>query len=302
MLAPRYPLLTSKLLAIVGPTASGKSDLGMKLAEELGGEIIAADSRTVYRYMDIGTAKPSQDDMLRISHHLVNVVDPDQRYSAAEFKEAAVKVIDDISRRGRLPIMVGGTGLYIDSVLYDYRFPVARRGEQAEGTDEDLPELVGRLKEVDPETAERIDLNNPRRVQRALETLGAPRSKSPKLRPDTLVLGMAMDKKVIQKRIEQRAEKMLRQGLIQEVKFVDEKFGWEHEALRAPAYASFKDVVSGQKPVEEGTAEFVRRDMALVKKQITWFKRNHDITWLDAHDPAAATAQAKELVTEFMRT
>src|SRR5581483_857278 len=200
----------SKLVVILGPTASGKSDLAMKLAKKFAGEIIAADSRTVYRYMDIGTAKPSREEMLSVKHHLVDIIDPDHGLSAAEFKQLALKAIADIASRGKLPILVGGSGLYIDSVIFDYQFPAGARNElRVELETKPIEELVEMLREKDPERAEEIDLKNPRRVIRAIETAGKPRTKSAELRPQTLVIGLTLNKNELQKRIIQRSKKML---------------------------------------------------------------------------------------------
>ncbi|HSH31886.1 MAG TPA: tRNA (adenosine(37)-N6)-dimethylallyltransferase MiaA [Candidatus Saccharimonadales bacterium] len=291
----------SKLVAIVGPTASGKSDLAMELAQKFNGEIICADSRTIYRYMDIGTAKPSEQEMLQVPHHLLSIAEPDQRFSAAKFKELSLAAITDIAVKGRLPIMVGGTGLYIDSVLYDYQFPGGGSERRTVSSERSAQKMAEELLAADPEAAQKIDIKNPRRVARALETVGLPRSKSDRLRPNSLVLGLTLNKKVIQRRISDRTEKMLEEGLLAEVKFVGEKFGWDNEALRAPAYRAFKDVILGQKSVEEGAADFVRRDINLAKRQMTWFKRNQDIVWLEASNPFALSSEAKELVVNFLK-
>lgn len=292
-----------KIVVIVGPTASGKSALALELAKKFDGEIICADSRTVYKGMSIGTAKPTNEEMMQIKHHLLDVVTPETRFTAADFKELALQAIDDINQRRKLPIMAGGTGLYIDSVIYDYRFPGAGNQElrvkhQALGLDD----LVEKLKELDFEAAGEIDLKNPRRVERAIETVGWPKSKSQKLRRNTLVLGLTLDKNVIQQRIQKRIEKMLEQGLMEELQKVGQEFGWENEALRAPAYLAFKEVVLGGKTTAEGTLEFARRDVNLAKRQMTWFKRNLDIVWLDASDPSVIQREAEKMVAEFLTT
>lgn len=291
----------NKLLTIVGPTGSGKSALALKLAKKYKGEIICADSRTVYRYMDIGTAKPTKAEMLLIPHHLVNVVEPFERFSAADFKLKAVGLIEEISARGKLPIMVGGTGLYIDALLYDYQFPPESdpklRAELDRMSDADL---MSRLEQANPDAAELVDVANRRRVIRAIETAGHRRSKSQALRPGSLELGMALNKKEIQQRIEERAKKMLKLGLIEEVRRIGERYGWDAPGLSAPAYKAFKEVVLGEKSEAEGLAEFVKRDINLAKRQMTWFKRHKEIIWLEAEEPQSLLDEADKLVTRFL--
>lgn len=284
------------LIAIVGPTASGKSDLAMGLAERFNGEIICADSRTVYRGMDIGTAKPTAEDQKRIPHHLLDVINPDRKLSAAEFKRLALSAISDIGERGKVPFLVGGSGLYIDSVIYDYQFP-----SQA---DQQLRQELDGLSDADLRRrfdktigdTDVIDTANRRRVIRAIETAGMPKTKRLGLRPDTLVLGLDMNKEVIQKRIEQRIEKMLERGFIDEVRQIGTTYGWNSEAMTGIGYRAFKDVVLGTKTAAEATLEFAQGDRRLVKKQRTWFRRNDDIHWLA--DPSAAEG----LVEQFLGT
>lgn len=290
-----------KLLAIVGPTASGKSDLAMALAEKYHGEIIAADSRTVYRYMDIGTAKPTDEEMMRIPHHLIDISDPDQVVTAAEFKKLAEAAIEEIAKKGKLPILVGGSGMYIDSILFDYQFPKpAERSARVELEKLTTEELLEKLQKIDPAMSESIDPANRRRLIRAIETAGQPRSKSQTLRPQTLVLGLRLNKDVIQKRIVQRAQKMLDKGIIAETKLLGEKFGWDSEAMTGIIYRPFKDVVLGRKTPDEALAEFIKGDLRLVKKQLTWFKRNPYIHWLEgSHE--ANLENAEKLVGAFIR-
>jgi tRNA dimethylallyltransferase len=286
-----------KLVAIVGPTAVGKTDLALDLAERSNGEIVCADSRTIYRGMDIGTAKPTLEERERVPHHLLDVVDPDERLSVAAFKELAEVAIKQIVARGRVPFLVGGSGLYVDAVLYDYQFPAeadqSRRAQFGLLSDDELREL---LVAQDPEGFETVDLANRRRVIRALETVGQTRSRRNAVRPSTLVLGLRLNKKIIQEKIEKRVEFMLEQGFLEEVRTIGETYGWDSEALSGVGYRAFKGVVLGHKTVAEGTADFVRGDMRLVKKQLTWFKRNPEIVWLDD------VAEAEPLVREFLAT
>lgn len=286
---------SGKFIAIVGPTAAGKTDLAIGLAEEFEGEIICADSRTVYRGLDIGTAKPTFEERGRVPHHLLDIVDPGETLSVAAFKRLAEGAMAAIRDRGKVPFLVGGSGLYIDAVLFDYQFPAeadAARRAQLEGmSDDDLREL---LVAEGPEAVERVDLANRRRVIRAIETVGESRSRRTVVREGVLVLGLALNKEIMHERIEQRVRKMLSQGFIDEVRIIGETYGWDSEAMSGIGYRAFKDVVLGAKTVDEGVVDFVRGDMLLVKKQLTWFKRNPAIHWLN--DPA----EAEPLVRTFL--
>lgn len=284
-----------KLIAVVGPTASGKSDLALTLAKKHGGEILCADSRTVYRGLDIGAAKPSEDDRRAVLHHLLDLVNPHETLSVAAFKQAAEQAAAEVDARGHVPFLVGGSGLYVDSVLYDYSFPpIADKVARAELESYSNHDLVERLKKLDPEAALLTDLANRRRVIRALETVGQPRLRRDSIRPNTLVLGITMNKEIIQKRIEQRIDKMLSQGFFEEVKRLGEQYGWDCEAMSGIGYRAFKEAANGGMTVEQAAQQFVRGDMRLVKKQLTWFKRNQSIHWVTDY------AQAEEFVSTFL--
>ncbi len=286
----------NKLIAVVGPTASGKSALAMEIAEKYNGEIICADSRTIYRYMDIGTAKPTSQEMLKIKHHLVNIKDPGESFSAAEFKELAAQAIADIQARGKLPLLVGGTGLYVDAVLYDYKFPQEADLKLREDLNKlSFAELVEKLNEIDPSLSETIDIKNPRRVLRAIETAGHNMTRSKTLKPGTLVIGMLVDKEVLQNKITARVKEMLGKGFLDEVKTIGEKFGFDSEALTGIGYRAFRDVILGTKLISEATEDFIKGDMNLAKRQMTWLKRNKDIHWIPS------SAEGKKLVSEFLR-
>ena len=291
MIDPAIPVI-----CIVGPTATGKTDLAIRLAQRFGGEIICADSRTVYRGMDIGTAKPTDEEKAAVPHHLLDLVEPDQTLGAAEFKKLAEIAIADISARGRVPFLVGGSGLYVDAVVFDYKFPPAAdqslRIELEKLTNE---ELRSRLEKTDPEAYAAVDLANRRRLIRAIETAGVVKNRMTEVPLNFFMLGLDLNKEIIQKRLELRVEKMLGEGLFDEVRQIGEQFGWEAEALQAPAYRAFKTAVLGQKSAAEAAADFVRADLLLAKKQRTWFKRNSAINWLQN------SADAEPLVAEFLQ-
>lgn len=265
------------LVVVVGPTASGKSALAMRIAQKHNGEIIASDSRTIYRGMDIGTAKPTPEDQQLVPHHLIDVRDPDESFSAAEFKAMALKAIDDIASRGKLPVMVGGTGLYVDAVIFDYHFgPVAdeaRRAELNAMTVEELQQLC-REKNIDLP----INSQNKRHLVRAIE-LGGLISHKKQLRDNTFVVGISTERDVLRQRVMARAKEMVFEGVTDEVETIGRKYDWKGEALKGNIYRIFRGVVEGTKSMDDAIEEFVQSDMALAKRQMTWFKRNPFIHW-----------------------
>lgn len=284
-----------KFVAVVGPTATGKTALSLELAEKFDGEIVCADSRTLYRGMDIGTAKPTAEEQARAPHHLLDVIDPGETLSAAAFKALAEGAITDIANRGKLPFLVGGSGLYADAVLFDYEFPPEADPERRaalEGlTDEALLEM---LAAEDPEAYEAVDKRNRRRVIRAIETAGLRPARRSEPVPQVLILGTTLNKEIVQKRVEQRVQKMLEEGFIDEVRLIGERYGWESPAFDVIGYRACKGVVLGTKTRTQGAADFAAGDMALFKKQVTWFKRNQNIRWVED------AAQAETLVREFL--
>lgn len=248
------------LVVVLGQTATGKSELGLRLAEALDGEIICADSRTIYKGMDIGTAKPSAADRARVRHHLLDVVEPDADFSVADFKRLANNSIEDISGRGKIPIMVGGSGLYIDAVLFDYAFS---------------PSGAPR----DPVNPRHLSKTEPRQVQ--------------KLRKNTLIIGLSIPNEVLTQRIAKRVEKMVGEGFVEEVMALLAKYPGSR-ALSAPGYKAFAEHIAGHLSLEEAKALFIQNDTKLAKRQLTWFKRNKSIHWLKH------PSEAKKLVQAFL--
>ncbi len=244
----KYQLQTTpRLLVVVGPTASGKSSLAMEMAKICDGEIICADSRTVYKGLDIGTAKPSMQDRNKVPHHLLDVVQPDENFTVADFKQLAEKVIVDIQARGKLPILVGGSGLYIDAVLFDYKF--------ADGISE-------------------RDASNPRHLSK-----DAPRIRS-EIRDDALAVGISVERQLLKERITKRIDAMLETGFLNEVRVVQENYPTS-KALLAPGYKAFAEHINGRISMDEAKALFIKNDYNLAKRQMTWFKRNQNIHWLN---------------------
>jgi tRNA dimethylallyltransferase len=281
------------LVVIVGETASGKSALAMQLAEQFDGELICADSWTVYRDFDIGTAKPSAEDRARVRHHVLDVVDATEGFSAVLFKRLALAAIDDIISRGKLPIMVGGTGLYIDSVLYDYGFlPQSDPSLRPELDAMPLEQVIARAHELQLDTAG-IDLRNKRRVIRLIENNGVRPTKRD-MRANTLVLGMQVPREQLRERITRRVEVMLAAGLVDEVRELAERYGWDVEPMKGIGYKEFREYLSGALALERSQDSLVRNTLALAKRQRTWFKRNPSIQWVSDR------SKAVDIVTTFL--
>jgi tRNA dimethylallyltransferase len=281
------------LIVIVGQTASGKTALAMDLAKRFSGEIIAADSRTVYKGMDIGTAKPTTEQQRTARHHLIDIVEPDQRFSAADFQRLAREAIEDIHGRGKIPIMVGGTGLYVDSLVYGFEFsgpPNLKLREDLEllSTGE-LQDLLKSMKIEMP-----ADPNNPRHLVRSIETGGIKGGRHD-LRLNTLLIGVEYeDPTSIESRIRGRVDEMVDAGFIDEVRDLANRYGWGVTSMQAPGYRAFRQYLSGQLSLDEAKQQFVRNDMQYAKRQKTWFKRNKDINWISKSE------EAVELLTTFL--
>ncbi len=268
------------LLVIVGETASGKSALALELAQQLDGEIICADSWTVRREVNIGTAKPTIEERAQVPHHLLDVVGPCEDFTAAVFKRLANEAIADIASRGKMPIMVGGTGLYIDGVIYDFGF--LERGNREARRELDaltISELLKKIKDMGLELGN-VDTRNKRRLVRLIETNGAQPTKKA-LRPNTLILGLKVEREVLKQRIVARTEALLSTGLEQEARGLHERFGWDCEALKGVGYAQWRGYFEGSQSLSETREKVIKATLDLAKRQRTWFKRNNSIHWLN---------------------
>lgn len=278
-----------KLIAVVGETASGKSRLAMRIAKDFNGEIIAADSWTVYKGFDIGTSKPTSQDQERIRHHLLDVADPAAGFNAPRFQKLSNAAIKDINNRGKMAVMVGGTGLYVDSVLYDFGFLPNLHPDQRAALDAmSLSDLVAQAETEGIDLTD-IDTRNKRRVIRAIEA-GGQRPTRGGLRPDAIIIGLKLDGNELRQQIEKRVDTMLAAGLEREAKALSKKYGWDIEPMKGIGYREWREYFQGEQDQEQTRQRIISGTMNLAKRQRTWFKRNPDIQWFGSVDKAYAFA------------
>jgi len=286
----------NKVIVIAGPTASGKTDLAIKLAHEINGEIISADSMQIYRGMDIGTAKPTMEERQGIPHYLIDIVDPDEEYSVAHFQRDAKNCIKEILNRGKVPIVAGGTGLYINSLVYNINFSETtadweyRKQLEEIARDKGPEELHRFLQKVDPVSAEKIHPNNIKRVIRALEvfkTTGKPisqhqlESRTEKPEYEFKIFGLEMDRKILYERINKRVDKMMEMGLYEEVESLLEKYSPDLVSLQGIGYKEIISAIKGEYSLEEAVEKIKLNTRHLAKRQITWFKKTENLRWID---------------------
>lgn len=270
------------LVVIVGPTASGKSATAMRIAEEFNGEIICADSRTIYRGMDIGTAKPSKKDQARVRHWGLDIVEPGQVFTAADFKYYAQHAIEDIRSRGKLPMVVGGTGLYVDGLIFDFDFV------------ESQPELRKELELLPLDvlikycTDNNISLpenqQNRRQVIRAIERKNVSGTRLNEPIANSLVVGIATERDELRARIAARTEQLFKQGMVEEAKKLGKKYGWDSEAMTGNIYKLTRQYLNDEFDEAELKQRFITSDWQLAKRQLTWLKRNQFIHWFALDD------------------
>lgn len=275
--------LALPLVVIVGPTASGKSALAIELAEQYGGEIICADSRTIYKGMDIGTAKPSTEDQARVPHWGLDLVTPGQTFSAADFKAYAEQKIAEIRSRGRIPFLVGGTGLYVDAVIFDYQFGPAANPKQRAALEAMSLEQLHHYCIENNITLPENDQNK-RYVIRAIElkSITTKRRYSPV--ENTIIVGIATDRDVLRERIVNRATALFDAGMIDEARQIGDQYGWDSEAMTGNIYRLVAAMHRGELTEAEVRERFVTADWQLAKRQLTWLKRNPYIVWLSSDD------------------
>lgn len=266
------------LIVIVGPTASGKTAVGIELAKIIDGEIICADSRTVYKGMDIGTAKPTKREQSDIKHWCLDLVQPDENFTVADFQKQAKLAIKNIRSRGKIPIMIGGSGLYVDSVIFDFDFRQQSDPESRKRLEKfNISELQEYCKKHNYSLPE--NKNNRRHLIRTIETKGIV-VKNNRLAEDVIIVGIDVEKTTIKERIGLRIKQMFEQGIVDETKVLYKNYNSTLEAMTANIYQVVKDFINGAMTKEQAIEVAVTRDMKLVKKQRTWFKRNPHIVWL----------------------
>jgi tRNA dimethylallyltransferase len=298
------------VLVLIGPTAVGKTAISLEIADRWNAEIISGDSMQVYRGMDIGTAKATPDERARIRHHLIDIRDPDEPYSVSDFQKMAREAIADIHSRGKLPFIVGGTGLYIEAACYDFRFTSAgvdhrlreelRRVAETEGPEA----LFARLRQADPETAERLHPNDVKRVIRALEihaATGIPLSRhlaGQSRRPlyDLCIICLTMDRQKLYKRIEQRVDQMLEQGLVDEVRaLLARGYTRDMVSMQGLGYKEIAEYLEGLCTLEEAVERIKRDTRRFAKRQLSWFRHMRGVHWVDVTDEERMASHLREI-------
>ncbi len=302
----------NSLVAIVGPTATGKSDLAVYLAREFDGEVISADSRQIYRHMDIGTAKLGREKLSLVPHHLIDIINPDDDFSLAQYREMAAGIIEDVHRRGKLPILAGGSGQYVWAIIEGWGIPKVepdhelRQRLEKKAAEGGADDLYRELQKVDPEAARTIDPRNVRRVIRALEVTGQagrPFSglKSKELPPfDTLIIGLSTDRQELYRRIDARVDTMIESGLADEVKkLVKMGYGANIPMMSGIGYKQIIMYLNGEISLESAVHQIKTETHRLVRRQYNWFSLTDErIKWLDISGDFRK--EARELVAEFI--
>lgn len=289
----------SKVIVICGPTASGKTKLSIELAKKLNGEIVSADSMQIYKDMTIGTAKPTKEEMQGIKHYLIDFVSPDTRYNVAEYKKDAINAIDEIIAKGKTPIVVGGTGLYINSLIYEIDYPEIeldlnyRKKIEKIAEHEGLDRLYEMAVKIDKQAMQKISSNDKKRICRVLEIYHATgktktqmeiesRLREPKY--NYLVFGINMDRDKLYDRINRRVDIMIKDGLIDEVKAVLDKYNDFPTAMQGLGYKEVVEYLNGETTKDDMIEKIKMETRRYAKRQLTWFRRYEDIVWINGLD------------------
>jgi tRNA dimethylallyltransferase len=285
----------SPLLVVGGPTASGKTRLSVKLAEEFNGEIISADSMQVYRKLNIGTDKIDAATRKRVKHHLIDIRDPNERFTMADFKREAQRAITDISNRGKVPILCGGTGLYLSAVVENYQLqgvasnPEIRKMLQKLYEEEGAAHLYNMLLERDPKTAAKIHPNNVRFVARSLEVVMQTNkpieARKGKRLYDIFKIGINWDREILYERINNRVDEMIEEGLLNEIKsLMTEGYSESCQAMQGLGYKEYFPLLKGEKTLEECLSVHKQRTRNFAKRQLTWFRKEEDLYWIEPEE------------------
>ncbi len=305
--------MREKVVAIIGPTAVGKTRLSIETSLAFNGEVISGDSMQVYKGLDIGTAKVIRDEMKGVPHHLIDIKEPAEPFSAAEFQEEVTGLISTINNRGRLPVLAGGTGLYIQAVLFGYQFADAvsdevYRKELEQKAEAEGPESIHKeLAAVDPDSAGRIHPNNLRRVIRALEihrttgkTMTEYHMEQTNESPyDYVLIGLEMDRGVLYRRINERVDLMIEQGLFAEVKRLYDSGLRDAQSVQAIGYKEIFDYFDGKAGYEEAIENLKQNSRRYAKRQFTWFRNKMDVEWFDMTPVAEGNAPFDEVKNEI---
>ena len=289
----------AKVIVICGPTASGKTALSIEVAKKINGEIISCDSMQIYKDMNIGTAKPTKEEMGEIKHYLIDYVLPTERYSVAEYKKDAKKAIKEVIEKGKTPIIVGGTGLYVDSLIYEIEYPEIKFDEEyrkkleKEVEEEGLEKLYEKAKKIDPIAIQKISKTDKKRIQRVLEIYHATgktkteqeiisRQKEPEY--SYKVYGLLWDRQKLYDRINLRVDIMIEQGLIEEVKTILKKYSEFPTAMQGLGYKEVVQYLNKEITKEEMIEKIKQETRRYAKRQMTWFRKNKQTIWLNAED------------------
>jgi len=303
-----------RLVAIVGPTGIGKSRLGLYLSSIFSGEIISADSRQVYRYLNIGTAKPSPEELSRVSHHLVDIINPDEEFSLAQYQVLAFQAIGDIQQRQKLPFLVGGSGLYVKAVLENWQIPRVSPDSQFRYNIEKIAsgggadELYRELVKIDPAAARKIDKRNVRRVIRALEVhagTGKPFSRQGKKSPPgfrSFIIGLTTDRATLYKIVDRRIDEMFARGLVPEVENLL-KMGYDFSlpAMSGIGYRQVGQYLKGELSLDEATQKMKTETHRFIRHQYAWFRlKDETIRWFDVGNQV--DGEIEEAVRQFLKS
>lgn len=308
----------NNIICIAGPTASGKTALAVELAKELNGEVVSCDSMYVYRRMNIGTAKPTEEEMQGVVHHMIDVAEPDEDFSVSKYCEMAAPIVDDIIARGKTAIIAGGTGLYMDSLIRGNDFApfpsTGMREKLEEQADRDgMEAMLALLQSIDPDSAARLHLSDRKRIIRALEvyyetgeTITAHNIKTQAIPPRYTPLWLGLDfadRAELYRRIDLRVDIMLQQGLIEEIRtLLASGIPGKCTAMQAIGYKEFISALDGQCSIEEAADEVRKSSRHYAKRQLTWFRRNKNIHWITrtaGESPEEIICRARQIIHDF---
>lgn len=287
-----------KIVVIVGPTASGKTKLSIELAKKIDGEVVSCDSMQIYKEMDIGSAKPTIEEMQGIKHHLIDYISPEERYSVARYKQDAKKAIKEILEKGKVPIIVGGTGLYVNSLIYEIEynkieFDAEYREKLEEKAKNGLEDLYEEAKKIDPKAMEIISPNDKKRIIRVLEIYHATKktkteleieSRKNEVQYDYRVFAIDIRRDILYDRINKRVDKMIEQGLIQEVENLKQKYSEFPTAMQGLGYKEVVQYFENELTKEEMIEKIKQETRRYAKRQLTWFRKNKETIWLNGLD------------------